>query len=194
MNFKNKTFNHVLFALFSAIIIIQNFVPFLGYIPIGPVNLTIIHITVIVVTLTMGLKAGALAGGVWGSITLIRAFIWPTSPLDTIVFTNPFIAILPRIMIGVVTFWTFKALSKKVNYITFNMCVSAILGSLINTLLVLGQIYLFYNNHSQTLYSLNTSALLPYLLGITITNGVPEAILAACIAPSISKVLKKVYS
>ena len=54
MESKDKIFKQVLIALFGAIIIIQNFIPFLGYIPMGPLNLTIIHITVIVTALVFG--------------------------------------------------------------------------------------------------------------------------------------------
>ncbi len=83
MKQRKKTQRIAFLALFTAIIIIQNFIPFLGYIPLGPLNLTIIHITVIVAALVLGPKDGALVGGVWGMITFIRAFVWPTSPLAT---------------------------------------------------------------------------------------------------------------
>jgi uncharacterized membrane protein len=66
------------------------------------------------------------------------------------------------------------------------MIPAAILGSLTNTLLVLGQIFLFYQSKSQMLYQIDTKALLPYLLAVIGTNGIPEAIAAAIIAPMIS--------
>ena len=102
MDNKNKTFRSVLIALFCAIIIVQNFVPFFGYIPVGPLNLTTIHVTVIIAAIVLGPRDGAIVGGVWGLITFIRAYVWPTSPLATIVFVNPLVSIVPRILIGVV--------------------------------------------------------------------------------------------
>lgn len=191
MNTKQKLVKRVIIALFAAIIIIQNFIPFLGYIPLGPLNLTIIHITVIVVALSMGPLYGGIVGGIWGVITWIRAFVWPTSPLATIVFVNPLIAILPRILIGIVAGGSFSWLKKRLAKQSSAMVLAAILGSLTNTLLVLGQIYLFYRGKSQAMYALNVNELLPYLLGVITTNGLPEAILAGLVSPLIAGPLRK---
>ncbi|MCI5761398.1 MAG: ECF transporter S component [Ligilactobacillus agilis] len=191
MNTKQKLVKRVIIALFAAIIIIQNFIPFLGYIPLGPLNLTIIHITVIVIALSMGPLYGGIVGGIWGVITWIRAFVWPTSPLATIVFVNPLIAILPRILIGIVAGGSFNWLKKRLAKQSSAMVLAAILGSLTNTLLVLGQIYLFYRGKSQAMYALNVNELLPYLLGVIATNGLPEAILAGLVSPLIAGPLRK---
>ncbi len=156
-------------------------------------DLTLIHITVIVAAFVLGVRAGALVGGVWGGvITFIRAFVWPTSPLATIVFINPLVAIFPRIMIGVVAAVVFRLVLSKTNKAFAAMSLAAVLASLTNTFLVLGQIYFFYQGKSQILYHLDAQALLPYLLGGVIgTNGIPEAILAGIIAPLISMPLIK---
>ena len=191
MNTKQKLVKRVIIALFAAIIIIQNFIPFLGYIPLGPLNLTIIHITVIVIALSMGPLYGGIVGGIWGVITWIRAFVWPTSPLAAIVFVNPLIAILPRILIGIVAGGSFSWLKKRLAKQSSAMVLAAILGSLTNTLLVLGQIYLFYRGKSQAMYALNVNELLPYLLGVVATNGLPEAILAGLVSPLIAGPLRK---
>ena len=173
---KNKTFRSVLIALFCAIIIVQNFVPFFGYIPVGPLNLTTIHVTVIIAAIVLGPRDGAIVGGVWGLITFIRAYVWPTSPLATIVFVNPLVSVVPRILIGVVAGYAFIFLRNKIKKV----------GAITNTILVLGLIYLLYRGQSQALYSLDVKALLPYLLGVIGTNGVPEAILAGIVGPAIS--------
>ena len=191
MNTKQKLVKRVIIALFAAIIIIQNFIPFLGYIPLGPLNLTIIHITVIVIALSMGPLYGGIVGGIWGVITWIRAFVWPTSPLATIVFVNPLIAILPRILIGIVAGGSFSWLKKRLAKQSSAMVLAAILGSLTNTLLVLGQICLFYRGKSQAMYALNVNELLPYLLVVIATNGLPEAILAGLVSPLIAGPLRK---
>lgn len=140
----------------------------------------------IVAALVLGPKDGAIVGGVWGTIAFIRAFVWPTSPLATIVFTNPLVSVLPRILIGVVAGYTFMWLSKRLSSKILAAGIAAVLGSLTNTLLVLGQIYLFYQGQAPAMYALDVAALLPYLLGVVATNGLPEAALAAIIAPSVS--------
>ncbi len=68
-------------------------------------------------------------------------------------------------------------------------CVSAIAGSLTNTLLVLGGIYVFFGETYAQVIGESFNALLS-LIGITIaTNGIPEAILAALIAMAAVKPL-----
>lgn len=188
---KKKTLRIALLALFTAIIILQNFIPFLGYIPLGVLNLTIIHVTVIIAALLLGPKDGAIVGGVWGTITFIRAFVWPTSPIAPIVFVNPLISILPRILIGVVAGYAFVWAKKSFHSKIFAASLASVLGSLTNTFLVLGQIYLFYRGQSQVMYGLDTAALMPYLLGLVLTNGIPEALIAAIVSPALALPLAK---
>ncbi|WGN88786.1 ECF transporter S component [Ligilactobacillus faecis] len=191
MKKKKKTLRIALLALFTAIIILQNFIPFLGYIPLGVLNLTIIHVTVIIAALLLGPKDGAIVGGIWGTITFIRAFVWPTSPIAPIVFVNPLISILPRILIGVVAGYAFIWAKKSFHSKIFAASLASVLGSLTNTFLVLGQIYLFYRGQSQVMYGLDTAALMPYLLGLVLTNGIPEALIAAIVSPAVALPLAK---
>ncbi|MER2180991.1 MAG: ECF transporter S component, partial [Desemzia incerta] len=79
---KNKAYRIAVLGIFTAIILLQSFVPFLGYIPIPPLNPTIIHITVIIAAISLGTKEGMIIGGVWGVVRLIRAFAAPQTPLD----------------------------------------------------------------------------------------------------------------
>jgi uncharacterized membrane protein len=191
MNKKNKTFGIVLLGMLTAIIIIQTTIPFLGYIPIGPLSLTIIQVTVIVAAIVLGTKEGAIVGGIWGIITFIRAFVAPTSVIAPIVFTNPLVSVLPRILIGVVAALVFhRLLSRKLNE-TVRMSIAGVLGSITNTVLVLGLIYLLYREPYANFLKLDMEELLPALLGIVATNGITEAILAGVLTPIISKPLLK---
>jgi uncharacterized membrane protein len=192
MNKNTKTFRMVLLGMLSAIIIIQTTVPFLGYIPIGPLSLTIIQITVIIAAIVLGTKEGAIVGGIWGIITFIRAFVAPTSVIAPIVFTNPLVSVLPRILIGVVAAYVFhRMLSEKLNE-TVRMSVAGVLGSLTNTVLVLGFIYLFYREPYANFLKLDMEQLLPALMTIVATNGITEAILSGVLTPIIAKPLLKV--
>lgn len=100
--------------MFIAIILLQTSIPLIGYIPIGPLEITIIPMTVVVATVLLGTVDGAIIGGVWGFTTFVRAFVWPTSPLAAIVFVNPIISVIPRIMIGVVAGMTYTYLKKNI--------------------------------------------------------------------------------
>lgn len=188
---RQKLRRNTLLALFGTIVIVQNLVPVLGNIPIGPLSITLIHITVIVAAIVLGPVQGMTVGGIWGMITFIRAFIWPTSPLAVICFTNPLISVLPRILVGTVAGYGFLWLKRHFS-IRKSMVMAAMAGSMTNTLLVLGQIYLFYHNQAPRLYAVDVRQLLPYLLGVVGTNGIPEMLLAAVTVPLIATALLKV--
>ena len=75
-------------ALFGAIIVLLAFTPFLGYIPLGFTRATIIHIPVIIGSLLMGPKKGAVLGLVFGATSFINNTMNPTGrPLYSPRFT-----------------------------------------------------------------------------------------------------------
>ncbi len=188
---KNKTYRIAILGILSAFIIIQTFVPFLGNIPIPPLNPTIIHITVIVAAFVLSTKDGMLVGLVWGLARMVKAYTLPASPLDLLLWTNPIIAVVPRVMVGLVAGLVFHAFLKRKQE-KVGMVTAAVLGSLTNTVLVLGFIALFYSNEYATALNVDPSNLLKVLAGIVATNGLGEAVAAGLIAPFIAKALMKV--
>lgn len=188
---KNKTYRIAILGILSAFIIIQTFVPFLGNIPIPPLNPTIIHITVIVAAFVLSTKDGMLVGLVWGLARMVKAYTLPASPLDLLLWTNPIIAVVPRVMVGLVAGLIFHAFLKRKQE-KRGMIIAAVLGSLTNTVLVLGFIALFYGNEYATALNVDPSNLLKVLAGIVATNGIGEAVAAGLIAPFIAKALMKV--
>lgn len=188
---KNKTYRIAILGILSAFIIIQTFVPFLGNIPIPPLNPTIIHITVIVAAFVLSTKDGMLVGLVWGLARMVKAYTLPASPLDLLLWTNPIIAVVPRVMVGLVAGLVFQAFLKR-NQEKRGMVTAAVLGSLTNTVLVLGFIALFYGNEYATALNIDPSNLLKVLAGIVATNGLGEAVAAGLIAPFIATALMKV--
>ena len=188
---KNKTYRIAILGILSAFIIVQTFVPFLGNIPIPPLNPTIIHITVIVAAFVLSTKDGMLVGLVWGLARMVKAYTLPASPLDLLLWTNPIIAVVPRVMVGLVAGLVFHAFLKRKQE-KVGMVTAAVLGSLTNTVLVLGFIALFYSNEYATALNVDPSNLLKVLAGIVATNGLGEAVAAGLIAPFIAKALMKV--
>ncbi|SEA11396.1 Uncharacterized membrane protein [Pseudobutyrivibrio sp. ACV-2] len=150
----SKTYELVLTALFVAIIVVMASTP-LGYIPLVVINATTLHIPVIIGSIFLGPKKGGFLGGVFGLTSFIKSSLTPTPsafafspvaaltmlPHDTVgqaialVFKSTFIAIVPRILIGVVPYFVYigikKAISseKKVVYGTIiNLIISFIMG------------------------------------------------------------------
>jgi len=72
---KNNTFRLVLTAFFLAILILLASVPFLGFIPLGIINATTLHIPVIIASIVLGPKLGAFLGGAFGIISMIRSTV-----------------------------------------------------------------------------------------------------------------------
>ncbi len=186
---KSKAYRLTIRGILIAIIIVQSMVPFLGYIPLLATSLTIIHITVIVAAITLGTKDGMFIGLIWGVMTMIRAWTAPTTPLDTLIFTNPIVSVLPRVLVGLVSGLVFTVLYKRTKQFYLPTIVAAALGTLTNTVLVLGLMGLLYTGPVAEAYGTTSSGLFSVLLVVVGTNGIPEIIAAVIITPLIVRAL-----
>lgn len=184
-------------ALLSAIICLMAFVPFLGYIPLGFTRATILHIPVIIGALMLGPKKGAILGGVFGLTSLINNTFNPT--ITSFVF-SPFysmgevqggirsliICFVPRILIGIVAYYVYRGLKKTTGKQTLSLAAAGVVGSLVNTCLVMGMIALFFG---EAYASAKGGVLGTIILSVIGVNGVPEAIVAGMLVTLIGKVL-----
>ncbi|MCO6541856.1 MAG: ECF transporter S component [Lactobacillus sp.] len=182
---KHKAYKLAIRAILIAIILVQSMTPFLGFIPLGLVNVTIIHLTVIVAAIVLGPGDGALVGLIWGLGTMIRAYSAPTSPLDTMVFTNPIIAVLPRILVGYLAGIIYRSTKNKIKSQTVRMALAAAIGSLTNTITVLGLMRLMFAGAMASAYKVTSEALNGVIMTVVATNGIPELIAAIIIVPMI---------
>jgi uncharacterized membrane protein len=82
----------------------------LGFIPIGPTRATIMHIPVIIGAILEGPVVGAIVGLIFGLFSIFQAVTNPT-PIS-FVFLNPLVSVLPRILIGVVSYYVYRGFSK----------------------------------------------------------------------------------
>ena len=199
-----KTTDLVTTAMFTAIIIAMAFVPYLGYIPLGFMNATIIHIPVIIGAVLLGPKKGAFLGAVFGLTSMINNTFNPN--LTSFVF-SPFyslgdmhgnaaslvICFVPRILVGVVAYYVYVGVSKliksKKNGNAAALAVAGAAGSLTNTLLVMNGIYFLFGESYASAKGIVIDALYGVILGVIGTQGVPEAIVAAVLTAAIGKAL-----
>ncbi|MGX7091531.1 ECF transporter S component [Hutsoniella sourekii] len=189
---KNNTRNFVFVSLFVALIILQTSVPFLGFISIGPISMTIIPITVILASLWLDLKSAVIVGLTFGLCSFLRTWLIG-NPVERLIFTNPLISVLPRVMMPIVVHYCKKLLMKAGSRAQMVGLVGGLVGSLINTVFVLGAMYLFGGSNILSAYDVtNHSELLLVLGGIVTANGIPEAILATIITPLILKPLTRI--
>ncbi|MHB8191955.1 MAG: ECF transporter S component [Bellilinea sp.] len=138
----------------------------LGFIPwVSGASLTIMHLPVIIGAVLEGPLVGVGIGLIFGIFSMIQAAIAPSGPTD-VWFTNPLLAVFPRLLIGPVAWLVWKALKR---WPAVGLVSAGVAGSLTNTISVLGMIGL--------LGYVPWAALGP----IAIANGVPEAVAAGLI-------------
>lgn len=191
-----KTKNLAFMSLFIAIEILMVIVPFLGFIPVGPLRATTLHIPVIIAGIVLGKEKGAGIGLVFGLSSLIINTIQPTvtsfvfSPFISGSIMSAIIAIVPRVLIGYVAGLIYEILKDKNDFLA--MIGGSFLGAATNTILVLGGIYIIFGSAYASALGKSFSELLPYFIGIITTNGILEAILGTIIAVMVSRILIKI--
>lgn len=193
---QNKMKRFSLLALFIAIEIVLGLVPFLGFINLGFINSTTMHIPVIIAGIMLGKKEGMIVGFVFGCMSLLKATLEPN--LSSFIF-SPFISIgetsgnfasliivfIPRILIGWVSGFVYENLGKHVKQQSLIVAISAILASLTNTVLVLGGIVIFFGQEYAEVVNIAYDALLGFIMGIILTAGLMEAAVAAVFSVAI---------
>lgn len=96
-------------GILGAISIVLGMTP-LGFIPVGPTRATIMHIPVIIGAIMEGPIVGGVVGLIFGLFSIFQAITNPT-PVS-IVFYNPIVSVLPRVLIGITTYYTYSTLKK----------------------------------------------------------------------------------
>ena len=176
-------------GMLGAISVVLGMTP-LGFIPVGPTNATIMHIPVIIGAIVEGPIVGMLVGLIFGIFSLIRSITAPT-PIS-FVFWNPLVSILPRILIGLASYYIYKFFSKTTKNEAVSFGITGALGTLVNTLGVLGMVYALYAEKFVSALGLSGQNAFKVISGIGITNGLPEMFVAMLIVTAAVKAIKKV--
>ena len=173
-------------SVLSAISIVLSMIPFVGYIKLGPVDATIMHVPVIIGAVVEGPLVGAAVGLIFGLTSLFKAFTEPT--ITSFCFMNPIISVLPRILIGVVAYYVYRFIYKISKKVYVSGFVAGIVGSLTNTIGVMGLIYVIYaDKYMQAIGQAGNAG--KYILAICATNGIPEAIVAGILVAAVAVVM-----
>lgn len=189
-------------TLLITIEIVLASVPFLGYIPLGFVNATTLHLPVIVAGIILGKKEGAIVGLVFGMSSLLKNTFSPNltsflfSPFFSLGnvqgnFASVLIALVPRMMIGVLAGLVYPLFENKLHSNVRAMAASVV-ASLANTILVLSGAALFFAEAYASAQGIAVSSLFTFILTVVFSNGVAEAVVAALICPVLVKAFKKV--
>lgn len=185
-------------ALMAAIIIVLANTP-LGMIQLPIIKATTVHIPVIIGAILLGPAAGAILGGVFGICSMISNTMAPTllsfafSPFlaDSLigVLKAIWISVGCRIMIGVIAGWVWIAFKKiKLNE-WIALPITGFIGSMVNTVFVMGSIYLLLAKQYAEAKSVAIDAVWGLVMGTVTASGIPEAIAAAVLVALLGKVL-----
>ena len=190
-----KTTNMVIFSMLLAIEVVMSFTP-LGFLRIGLLSMTMLHIPVIICAMALGKKYGAALGFVMGFCSFYNATFSPT--ITSFCFTPFFsmggvegnwtsllIAFIPRIALGYGAGAIYERLKSKNGRTA--AALSGLSGALINTIGVLGGIWLFFKEPYEAVLGNTIIALLMTTVGV---NSIAEAVVGVIAAMAVHTVLK----
>jgi len=197
-----------LMGMFSAIIFLLAFTP-LGFINLGFMRATTIHIPVIIGAIFLGPKYGAALGFLFGFSSFLIATLTPVPssfvfspfvPVPGVGSGSPwalFVAFVPRVFVGIVPYYVYKGLkkitSKNKRLDVLTLTITGLAGSLTNTLLVLHSIFIFFGEPWTTIVNGSPAdAVYAVIVGIIATAGVPEAIVAGLLVAAVGSALNVV--
>ncbi|WP_338964006.1 MULTISPECIES: ECF transporter S component [unclassified Spiroplasma] len=206
------TINSIIIAIF----LLFALVPSLGYIAVGPVNLTLMHILFLIgmyalyVTMNLNLIwAGLIYGLVFGLSSLVQTLISPG--ITSFIFINPLFSVVPRVLmglcVGVLAYFLTKIsdnIETKIyanqiteltwyqrHYLKIYNVIIAFTTATLNTIFVLVFMYfigplIYTNPDQQAIFRTFTWLILA-------TNYLPEMALAVAIFPPVAYALRKLY-
>lgn len=200
MNRNKKILAMTQLAILTALEAIVCFT-WLGSIPISPgIVATISHIPVIIGAVVLGWKAGVYLGTLFGGFSLIVWTFMTPNPAIAFLFT-PFyslgdvqgnwlslvIVLVPRILLGLFAALAFKGLMKLFKNRVISAGIAGAVGSLTNTVLVLGMAWVFFGDKVAA-----GQPLFYFILTAAGLNGVLELVIAVVISAALVIPLQKV--
>ncbi|MCI5792161.1 MAG: ECF transporter S component [Lachnospiraceae bacterium] len=188
-------------ALMAALIILLANTP-LGMIQLPVIKATTVHIPVIIGAVLFGPAAGSLLGAVFGICSMVSNTTAPT--LLSFAF-SPFVAATTgraagavkalwiavgcRVMIGLVSGWLWIGLKKLRLPDMAALPIVGFVGSMTNTVFVMGSIYALLASQYADAKQVAISAVYGLIMGTVTGAGVMEAIAALVLVTAIGKVL-----
>lgn len=145
-----------------------------GFIQLPTTKATILHLPVIIGAILEGPIVGMAIGLIFGLFSIFQNLAAPT--LLSFAFINPLVSVLPRILIAIMAYLTYRAFAKKSE--TLGVGMGALIGSLTNTVGVLGMLYFLYAAEYAAAKSLDPDVVLSVIVGVATMNGIPEAIVS----------------
>ena len=176
------------------------FVTPLGFIPLGLINITTMHIPVVLSSILLGPAYGGFMGFLFGLFSFMKNTF---SPGATSFLFSPFvdfgavsgsgwslvIAFVPRILIGILPALIYRALNRvNEDREALNAGIGAGISTMIHTALVFVGILTFFADEFAEALNIAVNTVLSVLGATVLFNGFFEALLAAFLTYAIMKV------
>lgn len=163
-----------------------------GFIPLLFMDATILHIPTIIGSIAAGPRVGAVVGFMFGFFSFFQTLRAPSLLLQFAVQYNvlydAIICIVPRILIGILAWWIYKHLPGKE---LFRIAGAAVLTTVCHTVLFLGTLFVLVGAPYAASKGIPVGNVFNILVGITVVNGIPEAIVSGVIITPIIAALHK---
>ncbi len=173
-------------GLLAAITVVLGMTP-LGFIQLPTIKATTMQIPVVIGAILEGPVVGAILGFIFGIFSLFQNITTPSALSFALI--NPLVSVLPRIFVGVLSYYGYRLFRKRNRYIAVG--TGAAIGSLVNTGGVMGMIYLLYVGQFAAQKGIDPSAAGGVIASVCLINGSIEAVFAIIISiPIIMAVLK----
>ncbi len=199
---RDKIYTLVIYALFTAISIVLGTTS-MGFIYLPIAAVTTMHMPTIIGGYSLGVRGGTYLGFIFGLTSLLACFRTPDATAQLILGTNTgfgvyniflilAIIFLPRILCGVFSALTYKAIAKFDKSEVAAMGVAAFVGSMTNTVFYLGGLYVFAFEGFSAAAGMPGATylqLLKAILAVVSVNGVIEAIAAVIICTIVGKAI-----
>lgn len=174
----------------------------------GIVNLAVVAIIAVIIACQhVGIWMGLFMGLAFGLASLIASYTTGAGELLAIAFHNPLISVVPRVLVSVTCYFSYRGMRKLINVIYANKkkqfeekkanrvsiivssAVSAIVAVTTNTALVMGLIFAFHGGQT-----INGTVIgLPILIATLSVNYPIELGISAVACPSILLGLKHAF-
>ena len=189
----------VFIAVLAAIIVFLMLTN-LGYIPTGfGFTITILMIPVAIGAILLGPAAGAALGAVFGLTSLATCFLgmdpFGVALLAISPWKTALVCIVPRVLVGFLCGWIFRALRRVDKTIIISYGVASVSAALLNTALFLTGIWLaFGSDPAVTQYTGGSSNLFIVIGVLGGINAIVEAVACLVLGTAIAKTLDVVMS
>ena len=179
-------------AILAALIILMTFTP-IGYIPLGPVKMTLLTLPVMVGSVVLGARSGIILGSIFGLTSFYTCFGMDFVGMG-LLSINPFLTFVmcfvPRVLCGWLPALIYKAISQ--NGTKRTMLAIPVAGAsvaIINTVLFLSSMWLFFGNSLSEVVGVEINNIFALFALFAGTNGLIEIAVNIVVGTAICKPL-----